>query len=270
MRKIFVVAVVAVLVMTAANAQELQLAGGFEFGLAGFDVDNSFSYRTGSYTFLLSEKAEYDFFAPGISFTMRLFPAKPVNSLGSYGFFFRDRALFVTNLTQTGTNTVECPNVNYLGLPRTENISEKRSAADGDFFISFLDFAMGLSSKLALSERFNFYSDIGANLTIGSVEFDVEDASEKDTLTYIGSGLFVGLAAQINFTQNLYLEMGINSIMNILSYQEGKINLPALSGNDYQTIKYEDAGVVDLVSAALYIQIGWRIDLKPLTANRDF
>jgi hypothetical protein len=69
------------------------------------------------------------------------------------------------------------------------------------------------------------------------------------------------LALQINITKTMYLEMGLNTIMNFYSHQEGQVNIPFGSG--YQTVKYEHTGKFDLVSASPYIHLGWRIGLKP-------
>jgi hypothetical protein len=90
---------------------------------------------------------------------------------------------------------------------------------------------------------------------------EFEDFDSGDTLEYWGMGIFSALAFQINITRKMYLEFGINGIINILSSQEGEYYNPFIPN---QLKKYEDTGKFDLISTSVYLTIGWRLDLEKL------
>ncbi|GMO51510.1 MAG: hypothetical protein Pg6C_16310 [Treponemataceae bacterium] len=271
MKKTYIVAVCLAVVIAAANAQELQLSGGFDYGIVFYDVDNSFlaPFGYGS-DFYVSQKSKSLFLAPGISFMMRIYPEKPANALGVSGFFFRDRMLLVTNAKETGDVTVALPNSSFLWQNEwvtsyTEKVSREWALSGGGAVIIIGDFAMGLTSKLDLSERFSFIADIGVNITIASFIYDALAANENDTLMYTGAGLFDELGLQINLTKTIYLELGFNVTLNFIAYQEGEVTFPSPRNNgEYKKVKYEDTGRSDLGAVAPYLHIGWRIDFKPL------
>jgi hypothetical protein len=257
--------------MAAAHAQELQLSGGFDYGLVFYDVDNSFlaPFGYGS-DFYVSQKSESFFLAPGISFMLRMYPEKPANSLGVSGFFFRDRMMLVTNATEKGDVTIALPNGSFIyngktGTSFTEKVSREWSLSGGGAVILIGDLAMGVTSKLDLSERVSFIADIGLNLSIASFIYASAKENETDTVSYTGAGLFDELGLQINLTKTLYVELGFNVALNMISYQEGEIVFPSPSNtSEYKTVKYEDTGRNDLGAITPYLHIGWKLNFKPL------
>jgi len=213
-------------------AGEMQISGGAEFGFGAFKVDNK------------NEKSTFAFFAPGISLSVRYFTDK--DSAISSGFFFRDRAIFITNGEYTGTA--------YLnGSPFS--ISESYSIADDNSFMGILDFDLGLSTRYIISKNLQFYADLGVNFTI----MNLESEDDTKTLNYWGGGLYAALALQVNLTKTMYLEFGINSIINAFSSQNGKL----------YNATYEDTGRWDLTTVAAYINIGWRLDVQRISIKNS-
>lgn len=238
-----VFALIAVLVVAGVHGQEIQLSGGFEAGFGVFKVDNDFGFSDAGNYFLCNEKAKTVFFAPGLSFAVRLFlnPDKAVST----GFFFRDRAVFMTNAKQTGTASVNGVRESITGtVPLFDEI-----------FVGIMDFDLGESTRFKISDRLQFYADLGVNFTIMVSEND----KAGEAYNYWGFGIFSDLALQVNLTSSLYFEFGLNAIINIISSQEGTYRTP---GNT--EIKYEDTGRGDLISASPYIHVGWRFDLLKL------
>jgi len=235
------------IILSAVNiyTQEMQLSGGTDFGLGIFSVNNNFWFNSGSDYFYCKENTTTTFFSPGFSFTIRVFPD---DNTASMGFVFRDRVLFITNEKKLGTLTIGNSHDQY-----SQKISETYSILD-DSFTGIMDFGLGQSIRFKISNGLQFCADLGVNLTY----MDSEDYETGSTLTYLGIGVFSNIAFQINFTSELYLELGLNTIINILSNQNGKIHI-----SEYNIItEYEDTGRWDLISTALYIQIGWRFDLQ--------
>lgn len=216
---------------------EVQILGGLEFGAGVFS--QSFGISDGADTIALDSDNLY--FALGLSFATRRFNI--VESKHSTGFFFRSRALVVTGGSTTGTLTLN-------GF--TEKINDKYSL-DDDNIITFMDFNFGPSFRNILSERWQFYLEPGINFTI----MEDEDLKTGDLLNYWGVGLYFGTAFQLNLSKNMFLEFGLNSIINIISSQEITLY------DSGSKIKFEDAGRFDLTASAIYIQFGWRI-------NRNF
>jgi hypothetical protein len=228
------------------TASEMQLFGGFEFGFGSYEVKNDFWFTNNVYGYFCTEDTTSVFFAPGITLGVRVFfDGNP------FGFIFRDRALFITNLKQAGKVSIN--NV-YT------SISETYSVADDDFFIGLMDFSSGLSFRHIISNRFQFYADCGLNFSV----MESEDYDSGDTLEYLGLGIFSTLALQTNITQIMYFEFGINSIINILSNQEGEYKNPFYPS---QLKKYEDTGRFDLISVAAYLTLGWRLNLEELRSR---
>jgi hypothetical protein len=231
------------LITVSIYAQEMQLSGGFDFAFGVFKVNNDFwfkeNYPINNYYFI-NEKTTSAFFAFGLSFTLRVFP--DTDKAFSTGFIFRDRAIIMTNIKQSGTFSIN----NY-----SQSISETYTLKD-DLYIGTMDFGLGSSYRYKISNGLQFCGDLGINLTI----LDSEDTKTSEKLDYLGIGIFSDLAFQINFTPNLYLELGLNSIINIFSSQKGEFPY------NRTLYKYEDTGRWDLISTAAYIQIGWRLDLQ--------
>jgi len=232
-------------------AGEMQISGGAEFGFGVFEVDNNFAFSQGNSAYFLSEKTTFEFFSPGINLSVRYFSDSDSDGASSFGFFFRDRAIFITNGKSTGTISLNAA---------TFGISENYSIAD-DNFISIMDFDLGLSTRLIISKKLQFYFDFGVNFTI------MDSKSEDETLDYWGGGLYTALALQVNLTKTMYLEFGINSILNMFSSQKGEFYLDLLN----RKIRYEDTGRCDLTTVAAYLSIGWRLDVQKIrikdTAN---
>jgi hypothetical protein len=220
----------------------MQLSGGMEFGFGVFRVNNDFAYLPP--VLFLNENTKSLFFAPGLSLSLRYFPDTDT----TLGFFFRDRAIFITNGKTTGTQSVD-GSITY-----SEKISETYSAADG--FIGIMDFDFGPSFRFILSEKLQLCTDLGVNFTI----MDTEDDESSETLNYWGIGIFSAVALQLNIGKIMYLEFGLNTIMNIVSSQKGKIYDPMY-------VTYEDTGRFDLISMAPYIHIGWRLDVKRIRSG---
>jgi len=240
MRK-FVFTIFIILSTVNIYSQEMQISGGNDFSAGVFNVNNSFWFDSGGYYWFCKENTSSVFFAPGISFTVRVFyDDNPV----SRGFVFRDRVVFVTNEKTAGTISINT---------YSERISETSSISD-DELTTIMDFGLGQSYRFKISKRLYFYTDIGVNFTW----MDSEDYETGSTLNYLGGGIFADVAFQINFTERLFLELGLNTITNIFSSQNGKIYVPEENIN----VKYEDTGRWDLMSMAFYIQIGLRFDLK--------
>jgi len=224
-----------IIISSAINifAQEMQLSGGFEAGFGIFKVYKDFYYS--SYPLSnghINENTQSSFFALGISLSVRVFP--DTDNFVSTGFIFRDRAIFMTNIKQTGTETF---------------------TLSDDHFVSIMDFDMGVSFRYKILNGFQLYADLGLNFTI----MDSENFKTSDTFNYLGFGIFTGVALQLNLNKTLYLEFGVNSINNIFSGQEGTYHM----SNNIK-VNYEDSGRWDLTSVAAYIHFGVRFDLKKI------
>jgi hypothetical protein len=248
--KKYIFTVLIILSTVNIYTQEMQLSGGTDFGVGIFSVNNNFWFNSGSDYFYCKENTTSAFFAPGISFSVRVFLD---DNTTSRGFVFRDRVIFITNEKKLGTLTIGNSYYQY-----SEKISETYSILD-DSLTSIMDFGLGQSIRFKISDKLQFYTDLGVNLTW----MDSEDYETDSTFNYLGAGIFSNIALQINFTSKIYLELGLNSIINIFSSQNGKIQMP---GYNIKT-EYEDTGRWDLISAALYIHIGWRLNIRELESN---
>jgi len=240
--KKYIFTVLIILCSVNIYTQEMQISGGNDFGGGVFKVNNDFWFNSGGNYYFCNEDSTTAFFAPGLSFTIRVFPD---DNTFSRGFVFRSRVMFITNGKMFGTITVN----DY-----SERISETFSISD-DFSTSIMDFGLGESVRYKISDRLQFHTDLGVNLTWMDSE---DNMNNNNTFNYLGAGVFSDLAFQVNFTPKLYLELGSNAIINIFSSQKGKMQIPEVNIKT----EYEDTGRLDLVSVAFYIQIGWRYDLK--------
>jgi len=243
------------LVVNSLSAQEMQISFGPEAAYGYYKVDNDSAFRSGIYgtnAYFLNENTTSLFFAPGISIYLRLFNDEMPYSRG---FFFRDRAIFATSIKQHGTASIN---------DATVKISENYSIKNDDFFLSMMDFDMGMSDRFIISKKLRFYTDLGINLTIMDYESDF-GSDQGDTLSYLGTGIFANLALQVNLTDMLYLEFGLNSIINVFSSQKGTYYIDEINGTPiYKTVNYKSSGRWDYMSTAVYINIGWRIDYNKI------
>jgi hypothetical protein len=242
-RNVFLLFFIA-LVLNSLSAQELQFSFGPETSLFTYKVDRDIAFINGSSGYFFNENTDSFLFASGINFSMRRFDN---NDSISKGFFFRDRAIFVTNMAITGKY--------YSDNGGTLNINESYSIKDMDSFISIMDFDFGTSSRFIISKRLQFYADLGINFTI----MDSESDDTADTLSYWGAGIYANLALQVNLTKMVYLEFGMPAIINLFSSQKGTDDLRPLIN---KTVNYKDSGRFDSSSVSFYINVGWRIDPK--------
>lgn len=245
MKRNFVLLFFITLIMNSLSAQEMQLSFGPEAAFLVYEVNSDIALRDGSNGYFLTENTNSLFFAPGINFSLRTF--NDDNNI-SRGFFFQDRAIFVTNARIKGKSS-------FNGT--TVNINESYSIKDMDFFISIMDFGFGTSSRFKLPNGLQFYTDLGINFTV----MDSENDDTEDTLNYLGVGIIANLAFQINLTKTVYLELGLNSIINAFSSQKGTTDLRPIVN---KTINYKDSGRFDLTASAVYLNVGWRFDLKKI------
>jgi hypothetical protein len=225
--------------------QEMQISFGPEFALSAFKINNDYAFRDGTLAYLINENTSSVYFAPGMNFSMRLF--RDTDMLISKGFFFRGRTIFITSMKTRGTASIG----DY-----TFRVSETYSISDKDFFAGIMDFDLGQSTRFKISERLQLYTDLGLNFTIMDIDYD-----KINTLNYWGAGVFADLAMQVNLTKTMFLEFGLNSLFNVFSSQKGTVYTEDFG---YKTISYEDSGRWDLSSVSVYINIGWRINLKNL------
>ena len=236
-------------IAAAANgfAQEMQISGGAEAAFGVFKVNNDFWYSWRDSPLpgrdVVSKSTNSVYTAPGISFTVRAFPG--ADGAVSKGFVSRTSAVFMRSVKEKGTLAV--------------NGDERQVSGDytisGDVLASVMNFGLGSSYRFRISDRFSFYTDLGLHLTVMDWEF--YDTKEK--LNYLGIGIFSDIAFQFSFTKRLYLELGLNSIINIFSSQKGEY-----AGRNGVMADYEDSGRWDLASVAGYLHIGWRVDTQNL------
>jgi len=246
--KKFIFSILVILSTANIYAQEMQISGGFDFSGGLSKVDSSFGFNYLGYSYIYNNKSTSAFFAPGISFIVRVFLDD--NDI-SRGFVFRDRVNFLTNEKTNGSFSI------YRNgyLFDSGKISETASISD-DELTSIMDFGLGYSTRYKISKRWQFYSDLGVNFTW----MDYEDYETKSASNYLGAGIFSDAAFQITLTEKFYLELGLNFIINIFSSQKGKIVIPKYNFNT----NYKDAGRFDLFSTAFYIHFGRRFDLQQL------
>ena len=239
------------------HAAELQISGGAEFA-GGINKTNDefglhFRDNTGDHPVSFNANYTTMFFAPGMSLEIRLFPDLK-ETFFERGFVFRGRAVFISNYRQTGTLTT----TSSLFSRTTDDFSSSYSAIDDDFFISSMDFDIGHSSRFNISYRFEFYVDLGANLTI--MDFEELTDERKEVTSYWGCGIFAQLGFQVSLAEPMYLEFGLCTIVNVFSSREKKRSMPEYS----QRVEYTSGDRWDLTSLSLYVHLGWRIDIYDL------
>ncbi|MDR0527400.1 MAG: hypothetical protein LBG79_06260 [Spirochaetaceae bacterium] len=237
------------------SAQEMQISGGPEFGLGLFEIKNDLGFNiAGVGNYLINQDSTYTYISPGLSFLVRLF--NDVNNKISNGFVFRDSVLFITNYDNYVKASITKPDGSK------DQRSKKYSSADEDFFIAIMNFDLGWSNRIIISERLQLYADLGINFTIMDARWD------SDTLSYYGGGIYAALALQVNLKKTMYLEFGMLTLVNAFSSQE--VTLEAEYPIFTKEVKYEDSGRWDLTHSGVYIHIGWRIDLKKLRENYGY
>ena len=217
-----------------ADAQEMQISFGVDANGGLFTVKNTTYWKEGIYANSIVEDTENVFFSPGINFKLRGF--QETETKISNGFVFKERILLMTNGNTEG----------YVN-----NYYASEDFSINDFFLMVMDTGFGLSSRIKLSNKIGYYTDIGFNITIMN-----SDNYKGDKLEYYGAGFFVDLAFQFDITKKVYFELGLSTAMSLFSSQEGVF---LYNGS---RIKYEDTGRKDLLMASLYLNIGWRIDMK--------
>lgn len=218
-----------------AGAQEMQISFGLDANMGVYTVNNTVFKSDGIFASYFTEETENAFFSPGLNFTLRTF--SDTESKISSGLIFKQRLLVMTHANTEG----------YLnGYYVNEDLGIK------DLFMLVSDTGLGIASRINLSKKINFISDVGFNITF----FEYSDYGNKESLSYYGAGIFADLAFQFDITKKVYLELGLFTAMSMFSSQEGETW--ALGSR----VKYEDTGRNDLVMASIYLNIGWRIDFK--------
>jgi hypothetical protein len=258
---LFLLAIVFLAVSVQLYSQEVQMSAGLETGIITLEENfNSWSDIGGkSYIFKGTNTSAY--WGTGISLMVRVFA--DADAPFTTGFIFRDRAVFVTNYIQTGNLT------GYRFSPSLGNgissgnggshswAQEKYSVFEDNFFMSSMDFDLGYSSRIRISKGFSFYADLGVNLTIMDYEEYESISSSKsiESYSYLGAGIFAQLSLQISFTDSIYMEFGLNSILNAFSSQSREF----IEEESGQKVKVEYTGRWDSPSIAAFLHIGWRI-----------
>jgi hypothetical protein len=243
------------------HSLEMQLSFGPEYGIGTLKVDNDYKLNNGSGYESANQTSDAFFYGPGIGFMVRVFP--DFTTAVTYGFVFRDNVIMATNYEQAGKAVRYNGGYTPIGMTEYQEGKFKNSESlDSDGFLLLVsNFNPALSTRMQLAKRVVLYSDLGINLT--TMDFE----SNGSTLNYLGFGIFAQPALQINLTDKLYFEFGLNSVINIFSHQEGEYAYKDIAGNDIKS-KYEDSGKFDGVYLGAYIHIGWRIDLKALRSKQ--
>ncbi|MCL2720994.1 MAG: hypothetical protein FWD47_06605 [Treponema sp.] len=211
-------------------ALEMQISGGVDLSFVTHKVENTIvEPLVPPLYFGINYANTASFTSIGISFLIRVFP-DDYNAF-STGFVFRDRAVFSLGWKENG---------HIDGIPHSGKFKSK------DGMYSIMDFGVGLSQRFLMTRRFSFYTDLGVNFTI----MDFDDF-EDSTINYWGAGMFADLSMQINFSQKIYLELGVNSVLNAFSSSKGNI----------LDIEFKDSGRWDYSTVTAYLHIGWRYDL---------
>ncbi|MDR0313209.1 MAG: hypothetical protein LBI14_06395 [Treponema sp.] len=246
-----------VIVFFAVSAQlyslEVQLFAGPETGFIGLDENINFWSKLGVNNFFFKGNNTSKYWAVGVSLGVRLYTVE--SDMIAVGFVFRDRALFAINYRETGTLSLNGETESWSG--------RSYSVFKDDFSMSFMDFDLGISYKFNMGKRVSLLAEFGVNLTI----MDYEEYDGKFTVgsfNYLGGGIFGQLALQVNLTDRMYLEFGLNGILNAFSSLKGKLYV----GDPYffipQKIEYTGTGRWDSRSIAAYLQVGWRFRTEPI------
>ena len=187
-------------------------------------------------TLYFKEESDISFFAPGLSFSVRFFP--DTNHPISLGLIARSSVAFMVYINNANPFTVSPPRIQ--STPKVLKLSEQ--------IVSLVDIGIGPSFRFNYFDKFPIYWDFGPNITF----MNAENFKRNDTLDYFGFGIFSNIASQLDISTQLYLEFGLNSIFNILSWQKGVYSPFGFKNN------YEDKGKWDLISGAVFIHVGWR------------
>ena len=241
MKKIFLLIILVILAINSAPAQEVQLSLGLELGLGSFKIENEFNLSANiNFASMHREKLDYTFLAPGLSFSLRGFSDAESSILT--GYFVRSRIILAAALWETGTTT------------GNNKVTEKYTLND-DYLLGLIEFDFGPSIRYIISEKLYLITDFGLNFTFLDKE-DYREFWQNRTLNYWGIGLYGAAALQTNLSRTMYMEFGLNGMINIISSQEGTYAI-----NQNHAIRYEDSGRWDLFSGGVFVHIGWRFDL---------
>ena len=244
MKKIFLLLVLIILAIYSIPAQEMQLSLGLELGIGVFNIDNEFAVPStafGSGFRREHEELDYVFLAPGLSFSLRGFSDTESSLL--IGYFVRSRIILSAILWETSP----------IG---NNKVTKKYTLSDDEGpVLSLIEFDFGPSVRFIISEKLYLITDFGLNVTFLEKEV-YRTYGQNRILNYWGIGLYGAAALQTNLNKTMYMEFGLNWMINIISSQEGTYPTGL---NQY--INYEDSGRWDLFSAGVFVHIGWRIDL---------
>jgi hypothetical protein len=118
-----------------------------------------------------------------------------------------------------------------------------------------MDFGVGFSYRFLTSAKTRLYIDFGFNVTV----MESEDNVAKSLSNYLGMGAFIQPAFEVFLTDEIYLEFGVNTILNDVSNTKNSFPDPF---NQNRKIEYEGTGRWDLISGAPYIHIGYLLGRK--------
>ena len=217
----------------AANTPkpEYHISFGPTFGMGAHKVDTTIYWPEpliGANSY--EEKTTTGFGATGLIFTNRVFFDTTPNI--TVGFISRGRVM-----------------VGIFGEIAGEGIYSSR-----DFSIMTMDIGAGYTYRIKASPRVSLFSDMGINFSY--LEYDDWEDTKLD---YWGAGIFAGLSCQIDLSQTMFINFGLDAVINIFSSQVGKYKTLG------RVISYEDTGRWgDYTSVGFQIMVGWKIDLNQL------
>jgi hypothetical protein len=230
-------------------AFQTQFSMGADFNLGYFTADLKPGFLFDGYFFLLDEHRVDSFFAPGISFKLRLFPDTVDHELSPIGSYLRFGAALGNTLEQTGQVNIKS---NHPGIPKSLKIAEKYSLS-GDSYLYLVYFGVGSSQRYDATDWLYLYGDVGFNGFFMGYDL-LGEGSEY--LRYMSVGMSSDLAAQFALGKKWYLEIGVDFLLSLFSSQKGQVKADTW-------FEYEDTGESDFVSISPYIHIGWKWDILP-------
>ena len=252
-RKLCLLLILVLLSAAALTALETQFSFGMDYNFGFLDLVSNFweeiptsggiSVLPPSYN-VYSEKTEGVFVSPGLSFTMRLLLNPDPGFFLQSGYFIRGRVLVGSRMERTGSITRN--NV-------SRDINEELRLGDEELVLVVGDVGFGTSYILRPANRLHFCFELGINYSMITFEH-VDSGSSFD---YRGLGFLFGMSTQIYFTQRVYLELGLNTLLGIFSSIEG--THIAAGGRE---INYTEGGRWDMASFAPFVHIGWRNILR--------
>lgn len=226
----------------AALPAEMQLQIGPEIGLGVWKDTLTVPYETypgfGMWN-VYQDNITQSYTMPGFGIVLRTFPDELFpNQLGKSGVVLRTNVSFVTNLTEDG--------ISYR-------------SSDDNFSITRAFFGLGASSAFLFSKRVHLITEFGFGVSMMNTAW-IYDTGDLKKLEYntMGFGLFSDIGFQFNFTKRLYLELGVNALLNFFSSMEGEATLNTTSR---RRVDFDDAGRFDFTAVGFYLHIGWRIPI---------